>query len=170
MNVLTGQEVVNNLCELLLSKFKILHRMALISNKLAYVGRMIISLLAFESFMSGVFFFIEKNNLPSGLIYYLSGMFPYSCFSVQTSLWISKKTEELFLVVSESVIAASWGSAISNTLKELSQMTLNLITRHKAQYIVYVTKSYLTTNYSRTRQTEVFTEVYVNLLLDTILV
>lgn len=70
-------EVVSNLCELLLSKFKILHWAALISDKVVYVGRIIISLLAFESFMSRVFlwvffgfflFFNGKNNLPSGLV------------------------------------------------------------------------------------------------------
>lgn len=62
MNVLTGQEVVTNLCELLLSKFKILCGVALISDKVAYVGRIIISLFIFELFMSRNFSNGKKSS------------------------------------------------------------------------------------------------------------
>lgn len=84
MNVLSGQEVVTNLCELLLSKFKILCRVALISDKVAYVSRIIISLFIFELFMSRNF--SNGKNLLPGIVYYQSIMFLYSCLGIHNKL------------------------------------------------------------------------------------
>lgn len=78
--------------KLLLSKFKILWRVAPISGKVAYVGRVIISLLVFESLVNKNFFFLmEKNNLPSGLVYYQSIMFLYDCSRVHNKLMDPKR-------------------------------------------------------------------------------
>lgn len=92
MNVLTGQEVVSNLCELLHSEFKIPYRVVLISDDVAYVGRIIISLLAFESFRNKIFFLREKNNLPSSLVYYQSVTFVCACLSVHNKLVDPKRS------------------------------------------------------------------------------
>lgn len=81
---MTGQAVVTHLCELLLSKFKILRRVALISDNVAYVGGIIISLFIFELFMSRNFS-NGRNHLP-GLVYYQSITFLYSCLGVYNKL------------------------------------------------------------------------------------
>ena len=89
MNVLTGQEVVTNLCELLLSKFKILCGVPLISDKIAYVGRIIISLFIFELLMSRNFSNGNKSS-PWPCI-----MFLYSCLSVRNKLVDPKRNRRI---------------------------------------------------------------------------